>query len=396
MQTSKQPIWTRDFLSISFVNFIVFVIFYTLLTTLPLYVIYDLEGTAAQGGLVVTVMLLSAIISRPFSGIILERIGKRRVLVASMFIFTVTTFGYLWIDQFTALLVLRFLHGLSFGILTTATTAIATNLVPIKRQGEGLGYYMMSMNLAVVVGPFFGLTLIQFGSFHQLFFVLNIFIMIGLLCAIFVKVTDISTKTLQPMKSKISIHHFFELKAMPIALTGSLVAFAYSGIISFISVYATEIGLAKISSYFFLVFAVTMLATRPYIGRVFDQRGPKFVILPCLVLFAIGLVILSIADSAFLFLVSAGLIGIGYGSLLPFFLSLSVKFAPPGRNSHATATFFTFYDSGIAAGSFLLGIIVSFTGFSLLFTYSAVLVLITTVGFYFLINHLQTSTKKNA
>ncbi len=393
MTTSSQKIWTKDFFSISFVHFIVFVIFYTLLTTLPLYVVNDLKGTEAQGGLIVTSMLLTAILIRPFSGNLLERAGKGKVLKISVLLFTITTFGYMWVEGFTALILLRFIHGLSFGIATTATAAIAADALPAERRGEGLGYFTMAMNLAVVAGPFIGLTLIQFMSFYHLFIILSIFMIIGVLCTFFVNVPETEKPKESFQKRKLSLDNFFEFRAMPISLISSLVAFAYAGIVSFISVYASNIGLGHMSSYFFLVFAVTMLAFRPFLGRLFDQRGPKIVILPCLFIFSCGLIILSIAESGLLFLLAAALIGVGYGTILPCVLSLAVQYAPDSRNGHATATFFMLYDSGIAVGSYILGIVVSITGFSHMFGYSAILVVITAAGFYFLLNRSEAKEK---
>ncbi|WP_026700056.1 MFS transporter [Salibacterium aidingense] len=383
MKEKKQPIWTKDFLSISIVHFIVFVIFYTLLTTLPLYVIYDMGGTEAQGGFAVTAMFITAILIRPFSGNLMERAGKKKIMLLCVIVFTVSTFGYIWAAGFTTLMVLRLLHGISFGILTTATSAIAADVVPEERRGEGLGYFTMSMNLAVVVGPFLGLTLIQFVSYQYLFIILSIVMTAGVGCALAVKTREPSASA--PLqKKKLSLHDLIEINALPIAAMSSLVAFAYSGVISFISVYAAELGLEKVSSYFFLVFAVTMLVTRPYLGRLFDERGPKIVIMPCLFVFAAGLLLLSAAQTTLLFLTAAGLIGAGYGTLLPCLLSLAVQSTAGHRNSYATATFFMMFDSGIALGSFLLGVIVSYTGFSLLFLYSAGFVVLLGAGFYIL------------
>ncbi len=69
----KRPIWTRSFINISISTFFIFVVFYALLTYTPLYVINDLGGTATDGGLAVTVFLLSAIVMRFFAGMILEK-----------------------------------------------------------------------------------------------------------------------------------------------------------------------------------------------------------------------------------------------------------------------------------------------------------------------------------
>ncbi|MFD1039607.1 MFS transporter [Virgibacillus byunsanensis] len=377
----EQPIWTKSFISISMTQFMVFLVFYTLLTTLPVYVINNLGQTEADGGLVVTVMLLAAIIVRPLSAKFLDQIGKKKGLVISIVIFTVTTFLYIWIDQFIPLLGLRFFHGLSFGVITTATGAIAADIIPPARRGAGLGYFAMSMNLAIVVGPFIGLTLLQFVSFQTLFIVLSVLMIGGIVSSVLVNIP--MTNKDKTTTFKLSLHDLIELKALPIALISSIIALTYSSIISFISVYAESINLSTTASYFFLTFAVVMIISRPSLGRAFDTKGPKFVILPCLFIFAIGLVVLSFTNSSLMLLLSAGLIGLGYGTLLPSFQTMAIQAADHSRSGHATATFFMLYDSGIAAGSFVWGIVIASLGFEKLYVICAVFVLIVMVLFNF-------------
>ncbi|WP_407267857.1 MFS transporter [Radiobacillus sp. PE A8.2] len=375
MTKTREPIWTKSFISISLTQFMVFVAFYTLLTTLPIYIIKHLGGTEAQGGLIITSILVAAILIRPFSGKILERVGKKKGLVWSVAIFTATLFLYIWIDSFIPLLVLRFFHGLSFGIVTTATGAIAADVIPDERRGEGLGYFAMAMNLAVVVGPFIGLTLLQFVSFQALFVCLSIAMLGGVICAILVRVPiDLEKSILE--KGKLSIHDLFEVRVLPIALISSLVALSYSSVISFISLYAEEINLATTASYFFLVFAVVMIGSRPYFGQLFDVKGAPYVILPCLLIFGLGLVLLSFTSTSWMLLLSAGIIGLGYGSLLPSFQALAIQSAPKNRSGHATATFFMLYDAGIAIGSYTLGVIVTLFGFQTLYIVCALLTLV--------------------
>lgn len=380
-ENNQQEIWTKSFILISITQFLVFIAFYTLLTTLPIFVIDNLGGSQADGGLVVTVMLVAAIMVRPFSANFLDHIGKKKGLVLSVGLFTATSFLYIWTDQFTSLLMLRFFHGLSFGVITTATGAIAADIIPPARRGAGLGYFAMAMNLAVVVGPFIGLTLLQFVSFQTLFIVLSIFMVAGVISSIFVHVPNNAATANKAGKFKFSFSDLIEMKALPIALISSLVSLAYASVISFISVYSNSLGLAAAASYFFLVFAVVMLVSRPSLGRAYDTRGPKFVILPCLFLFAIGLVLLSFTTTAWMLLISAGLIGLGYGSLLPSFQSMAIQAAPSPRSSHATATFFIFYDSGIAVGSFVWGIVIAASGFQQLYILCAVLILAVMVIF---------------
>ncbi|WP_085505256.1 MFS transporter [Thalassobacillus devorans] len=381
-QSKREPIWTKSFISISLTQFTVFLVFYALLTTLPIYVIHDMNGTEAQGGLTVTAMLVAAILIRPFSGKLIDVIGKRKTLFVSIMVFTMTTFLYIGIKDFIPLLWLRLFHGLSFGLFTTVSGAIAADVVPESRRGEGIGYFAMAMNLAVVVGPFIGLSVLQFAPFQVLFILLSVFMISGALSAFLVKVPQATEAVRKTGTFKLSLHDLIETKAVPIALISSLAALSYSSILSFLSVYANAIGLSSAASYFFLVFAMAMLLSRPYLGRAYDIKGPKFVIIPCLFIFAFGLVFISFTSAAWMLLASAAIIGLGYGTLLPSFQTMAVQSAPIARSGHSTATFFMFYDTGIAAGSFVWGLVVAKAGFQQLYLISAVVVLVLIGLFY--------------
>ncbi|WP_345241241.1 MFS transporter [Pontibacillus salipaludis] len=364
MTQTKLPIWTKSFLFISLGNFFLFLTFYALLTTLPIFVTDDLQGTEAQAGLIVTLFLLSAILVRPFSGKLLEDFGKKKMLLISLLLFMLTTFVYVAATSFYLLLALRFFHGIWFAIATTAAGAIAADIIPDSRRGEGLGYFAMSMNLAVVAGPFLALSLLNWISFSTLFIVLGALLAGALLFTSFVAnpVMEAPSK-----KKKVTLYDLFELNVLPIALVGSLLAFTYSSVISYISIYTKSLGLLEAASFFFAVFAVAMLISRPFVGRIFDSRGPNIVIYPSLGLFALGLFTLSITTSSFMLLLSATLIGLGYGSLVPCFQTLAIQSADHHRSGHATATFFTLFDIGIATGSYVLGIVVSLVGYQPLY-----------------------------
>lgn len=53
----------------------------------------------------------------------------------------------------------------------------------------------------------------------------------------------------------------------------------YGGIGSFITLFATEVGIADISL-FFLFNALAIAVTRPFSGKLYDAKGHSFVIIP--------------------------------------------------------------------------------------------------------------------
>ncbi|MNZ80686.1 putative transporter [compost metagenome] len=116
------------------------------------------------------------------------------------------------------------------------------------------------------------------------------------------------------------ISNFFELKALPIAITILVVGFAYSSVLLFITAYAADIHLVKAGSLFFLAYAIVVLLSRPITGKWIDRKGGNSVAYPTLIIFAIGMLVLSQTRSSVVFLLAAALVGLGpfaLGYLVP-------------------------------------------------------------------------------
>src|SRR5699024_9622571 len=126
--------------------------------TLPNAAIIRYGVSESVAGLYTTLFLFAAIIVRPFISNWIKWFGKRNLLIISCCIFAFCSFSYNLYDSFIFILIIRFFHGLGFGLSTTITAAIVADIVPQSRKGEGMGYFVMASNLAMVIGPFIGLT----------------------------------------------------------------------------------------------------------------------------------------------------------------------------------------------------------------------------------------------
>lgn len=132
-----------------------------------------------------------------------------------------------------------------------------------------------------------------------------------------------------------------------------------------------------------------MIVFRPYLGRAFDEKGAKFVLVPSLIIFSIGLFALGMTTGSVMLLVAAGLIGLGYGTLLPGFQTLSVQSTTGDRSGHAISTFFIFYDLGIAIGAGIWGAVIANVGFEAMYFSGSSLVLVTAGILYVLLTRQQ-------
>lgn len=372
-----QGLWNRAFLLCLFHNFFLFMYYFAMLTILPIYILQDLGGSVVQAGLALTLFLVSSIGIRPFSGLIVERLGQTRAQRGAGILFVLFAFSHLWIDSLWSLLLIRFLHGFWFSILTTVNVPIVNHFIPTDRKGAGMGYFVMSTNLGVVFGPFIALSLISVLSFNQIFGALAALTLIGFVFSLSLKVPK--TEPIQSSHSGLQWSDIIEKRAIPIGLIALLTAFAYSSITSFITAFTQTKDLLAYAGIFFIVFAVSMIVVRPWVGKFYDQKGPSYVIYPSFLAFAFGLIVVGFVDNQWTLWLSAVLIGIGYGSLFPCMQTLAIQSVESQRMGHAISTFFTLFDLGLAIGSVVMGLLIAQIDYAMTYWFCAAVVVLTLI-----------------
>jgi MFS family permease len=148
LKQENDKIWTKDFLFICIANFFVFIGFQMTLPTLPLFV-EKLGGSDQLIGIVVSIFTLSALLIRPWVGHALESKGRRFVYLVGLGIFVVSVGSYAFMSSLILLFLMRIIQGLGWGMSTTAGGTVATDIIPKKRRGEGMGYFGLSGNIAL-------------------------------------------------------------------------------------------------------------------------------------------------------------------------------------------------------------------------------------------------------
>lgn len=378
-EITQQRLWNKSFILCLFNNLFLFTYYFALLAVLPIYIMKDLGGTIEQAGLALTLFLVSSIAIRPFSGLISQKLGKKLTFRGSEFFFVLFALSYLWIDSMWTLLLVRFLHGFWFSILTTVTVPVANDFIPLHRKGEGMGYFVMSTNLGVVIGPLIALTVIQFASFNTLFALLSVLMAVGFIFCLMLKIPEQQSevKQIEEKNTKLTLHDIIETKVIPVGLVALLTALTYSSILSFITAYSESKNLFEYASIFFIVFAVSMIVVRPFVGKMFDRKGPSAVMYPSFIFFAIGMVLVSFVNNQWTLWLSAVFIGIGYGTLFPCLQTVAIQTVSKNRMGHAISTFFTLFDIGLAVGSIIMGIFISWMGFQNTFLLCSVIIVLT-------------------
>ncbi|MEC0297704.1 MFS transporter [Peribacillus frigoritolerans] len=395
MDQSRTRLWTKDFVIVSSINFFITLIFYLLMVTLAIYAVNELDASTSEAGLISGIFIIGTLIGRLFIGRFIDSIGRKKTLFIGLIFFTLTTLLYFVDLGIGFLLVNRLIHGMAMGMASTATGTIVAQIIPPTRKGEGIGYYSMSATLATAIGPFIGLFMAQNTSFQVIFSFCLALGIISLITAflLYVPALKVTAKVTESKGFKLS--NFIEPKALPISIITLLLAFCYSSVLSFISFYAIEIDLVNTASFFFVVYAVAVLLSRPFSGPLMDRKGSNFIMYPAFIIFGIGLLLLSMTTNSFTLLAAGFLIGLGFGNMQSSSQAIAVKQTPPHRMGMATSTFFIMLDAGLGFGPYILGFIIPVTGYSTLYVILGVLVILTSVLYYFLHGKKERTARTN-
>ncbi|MCZ0874345.1 MFS transporter [Peribacillus sp. AS_2] len=395
MNQSSTRLWTKDFVIVSSINFFITLIFYLLMVTLAIYAVNELDASTSEAGLISGIFIIGTLIGRLFIGRFIDSIGRKKTLFIGLIFFTLTTILYFVDLGIGFLLVNRLIHGMAMGMASTATGTIVAQIIPPTRKGEGIGYYSMSATLATAIGPFIGLFMAQHTSFQIIFSFCLALGVISLITAFFLYVPALKVTAKVTESKGFKLSNFIEPKALPISIITLLLAFCYSSVLSFISFYAIEIDLVNTASFFFVVYAVAVLISRPFSGPLMDRKGSNFIMYPAFIIFGVGLLLLSMTTNSFTLLAAGFLIGLGFGNMQSSSQAIAVKLTPPHRMGMATSTFFIMLDAGLGFGPYILGFIIPITGYSTLYVILGVLVILTSVLYHFLHGKKERTARTN-
>lgn len=381
---NNQVLWTLEFLGMSASSFFQYMAHYALIAALPVVVTGQLGGNEWQAGLVMTFFQIGAVLFRPLAGKWIDQFDKKGMLFAVLAVFFAVSLMYLGVTGLGLyfLLLIRFLHGGVFAVGSTAVAATAALIVPEQRKGEGIGYFAMFSTLAMVVGPFFSLTLISHYTPEVLFASVVALAALAFWTANRNTLDGLAGKGKKPGGRSLRWHDFIEARALPVAFIGGLLFFAYAGVLVFVPIYARLLELTQYTSLFFAVYALSIVITRPLVGQLFDRAGMHMVVYPGIMLFVLGLVCLSQVQGAAGFLIAAAIIGVGFGALSPTFQALAVQVSPSRRAGVATSTYFLALDISVGMGSFFLSFLAAGTGYRSMYLCTAVVVGLAAVAYY--------------
>ncbi len=383
-EKSSTKLWTKSYIFMILTNLFIYLAFYMLTPTLPAYA-KATGGSNLEASLVVSTFSITSLLIRLFTGSIMDKIEIKPLLLVGAIILGVSTLSYIWLPL-DAIIVVRVIQGIGWGLASTGAAAIFSDIVPENKRGEGMGYYSLSMIISMALSPVVAIIIMNLYSFKYIALMSIGFVIIGCLCFTGVKMPKKNPTTNKDAK-KFSLKDSFEKKAALPSLLCFLLTVTFCGIMSYIMLYGKELKITSVWVYF-VGYAAMILVTRPIIGKIFDKRGHSVIIIPGTATMIIGLIILSYVHSIPTLILSSLFYGLGYGAVQPSLQAWAVDRSPNNRKGAANGTFLSAMDLAYTVGSILLSFVAQHSNYAIMYRLSAIfLVLLLAVYSYHLIKN---------
>lgn len=386
----REPLWNPQYVLAIIVNCCIATIMYLLITTTALYALDRFRADEIAAGLVSGSFIIGAIIARLVGGKFLDMVGRRRTLLVCMVVCVVLSLMQTWAADIWLLILLRCLHGVAFGAASTAVSTSVLAAIPASRRAEGAGYYGISTTLGSAVGPVLGLFVIAEWDYPALFIVAASWGCAGLAAAFLLHPPERELSPAERLRLRSwNVWTFIERSALPVAGVMLVSSIGFSGVLSFLNPYAESEGLMGIGGWYFLFYAAVAFISRLFVGRLQDRFGDNAVVYPLLLCLAGGLILLWVGLEGALPVLSAALLGFGFGALMPTVQSIVVEIAGPAKVALATSTFFLAADLGLGVGPIIDGALVAAFGYRGMYFALATVALIGVV--YYRMTHAKQS-----
>lgn len=352
----KEKLWNRNYIAVCMANFLLFFAFYLLLPMLPLYLRDTFSADRQLIGIILSGYTIMALLIRPFGGFIVDSFPRKKVLLICYFLFFVFFAGYIVAGTVLLFAIIRSLHGFAFGAVTVANSTMAIDVLPSSRRNEGIGYYGVSNNLAMAIGPSISMYLYDHNIDANVIFTIALSTAcIGLICNALVKAP---IKEQIKIKQPISLDRFILTNAMPECLMVIFFSFSYGILSTYLAIYGKEeIGLNGGSGLFFTILATGLIVSR-IISAQWVKRGQLTLNIGVgMIVTVIGFALFTFWRDISGFYLSAVVLGIGYGAMCPSFQAVFVNLAHNNRRGTANSTYLTSWDLGLGIGVLVGGAI---------------------------------------
>lgn len=322
-------------------------------------------------GFVVGVFGIAGMVTRPLTGVWVDRGGNRQRWVRAGAIGVALSFvGYTLDLGPWVMTIFRCVQGVAMGVFTTAMLAIVGNLLPPERRGSGLGFYQAANAGAALYGAALAIFVIDRFGFAAAFMVSGGAALLSLVLAAGTGDPAAPPPRVAGTPGR-GLRGLISPTAMLPALVFACVTTPWGTITAFLPLFALERDLGNVGL-FYTAAGLAQLTARMSAGWIGDRIGRDAVVIPALAASAVSLLVLSQVQSPVLLIACALAYGFGLAATQTSIAVIVIDRTPPAILGSGMATYTMAWDVGQVVGAILLGLLIDATSYSLVFALTAV------------------------
>jgi len=348
--------------------------FYLLLSVTPMYAVSAGAGSAGAG-LVTGSLMLTTVLAEFASPRLLARFGYRAVFAAGVLLLGGPAPALLAPHSMATIIAVSIARGFGFGLCTVVLGALVAASVPAERRGEGIGLAGVVTCVPAIVALPSGVWLAQNTGYVVVIAITAISALAPLAAVPWLA---------DPASQQVDAG---SADPAPAGLLGSLrsggmlrpgLVFAATtvsaGVVASFLPLAAGVS-AGVATLGLFAQAVTATASRWWAGRRGDRHGHAGLLIPGLLIAAVGMASLIWVSAPVVVIAGMCLFGIGFGIAQNATFALMIDRAPAGGYGTASALWNLAYDAGYGTGPIVFGLFVAHTGYPAAFALTGMLIL---------------------
>ena len=339
---------------------------------LPLFALYLGAGPEAIG-FAVGISTVTGIFFKLPAGALSDVIGRKKTMLIGVVVFAVVPFAYLFIRDYSLLILIRFIHGFATAIYGPVSMAVVMDVAGGKK-GEMLSWFSSVTIIGNLVGaPVGGFILYSMSAgspslveFQAVYIVSGIAGMLSLLIAL--KLLTHSEKVEKVKSLKESYGRFLsgikevasDKRVLITSNMEGLQNMTVGALEAFLPIYAVKVaGLNEFQAG--LLWGIQVLATilsKPVMGKASDRYGRKPLITIGMLLCAVSFGTMPLLRDFYLLMLAAIVFGFGEAFVTSSSAALVADICKEKHFGTAMGTFGTIFDIGHASGPIVAGILI--------------------------------------
>jgi len=337
-------------------------------------------------GLMVSAFAITRFASGLISGTLVDKFGERAVFSTGVFMVSLFTFLAGVAQSYEQLLFFRAAGGLGSSMFSVAASSVILRSVSDAQRGQVQSVYQGSFIVGGMAGPAIG-GVLSVISLRAPFFVYSILLFCsGVVALFFLKGESLGRKkSNESAEASTTIREALAMPAYRIALVlafiGTWVFFGMRA--SILPVFVTEElnSTTAVVGYGFALSAIVQGAILLKAGRFSDQKGRRAASIIGANIVFVGVLILTFAVNAWMFLLSMIVLGFG-GAFLSTTPASMVGDVMKGKGGKVIAIFQMAGDAGMIFGPIIIGWISDVYSYRTAFGFSAAIFAIALVLVY--------------